>query len=70
MSTCWERADILALVCDVQCVFVTSPCGIMCKVWYLIVSIPDRCHRSYLDSVVGYSLSVVAPIGILCLVLV
>ena len=23
--TCWERADLLALVCDVYCEFVTFP---------------------------------------------
>ena len=34
--TCWERADLLALVGDVYCIFVTYPCGIMGKVWYLI----------------------------------
>ena len=37
--TCWERPDLLALVCDVNCVFVTFPCFIMGQVWYLIVSI-------------------------------
>ena len=45
--TCWERADLLALVCDVYFVFVTSPCGILGQVWYLIVSFPDLCHLSY-----------------------
>ena len=45
--TCWERADLLALVCDVNCVFVTFPCGILGQVWYLIVSIPDLCRLSY-----------------------
>ena len=45
--TCWVRADILVLVCDVNCVFVTFPCGILVQVWYLIVSIPDLCHLSY-----------------------
>ena len=44
--TCWERADLLALLCDVNCV-VTFPCGIMGQVWYLIVSIPDLCRLSY-----------------------
>ena len=44
--TCWERADLLALGCDV-CVFVTFPCGILGQVRYLIVSIPDLCHLSY-----------------------
>ena len=37
--TCWEMADLLALVCDVNCVFVTFPCGILGQVWYLIVLI-------------------------------
>ena len=44
--TCWERADFLALVCDVYCVFVTFPYGILGPVWYFIVSIPDICHLS------------------------
>ena len=30
-------------------VFVTFACGILGQVWYLIVSIPDFCHRSYLE---------------------
>ena len=38
--TCWERVDLLDLVCDVYCDFVTFPFGILGKVWYLIVSIP------------------------------
>ena len=29
------------------CIFVTFPCGILGKVWYLIVSIPDLCRLSY-----------------------
>ena len=45
--TCWERADLLALVCDVYCGFVTFPCGILGQVWYLIVLIPDLCCLSY-----------------------
>ena len=48
--TCWERADLLALVCDV-CVFVTCPCGILSQVWYLIVSIPDLCCLSYFNAI-------------------
>ena len=35
--TCWERADLLALVGDVYCIFVTFPCGILGQVWYLIL---------------------------------
>ena len=42
-----ERADLLALVCDVYCDFVTFPFGILGQVWYLIVSIPDPCCLSY-----------------------
>ena len=34
--TCWERADLLALVCDVYCDFVTNPFGILGQVGYLI----------------------------------
>ena len=32
-------------------VFVTFPCGILGQVWYLIVSIPDLCHFSYLERI-------------------
>ena len=39
--TCWERAALLALVCDFYCDFVTFPFGILGQVWYLIVSIRD-----------------------------
>ena len=45
--TCWERADLLALVGDVYCSFVNFPCVILRKVWYLIVSFPDICCLSY-----------------------
>ena len=29
VNTSWERADLLALVGDVYCIFVTFPCGIL-----------------------------------------
>ena len=45
--TCWERADLLARVGDVYCVFVTFLCGIFGQVWYLIISFPDLCLLSY-----------------------
>ena len=45
--TYWERADLLALVGDVYCIFVTFPCGILGQVWYLVVSFPDLCLPSY-----------------------
>ena len=37
--TCWERADLLALFCDVSLFLVTFPCDILGQVWYLIASI-------------------------------
>ena len=44
-----KRADLLALVCDVYCDFVTFPFGISGEVWYLIVPIPDHCCLSCVD---------------------
>ena len=42
--TCWERADIFALLCVMfTCVIVTFPYGVSGQVWYLIVSITDLC---------------------------
>ena len=48
---CCERADLLALVGDVYCIFVTFPSGNLGQVWYLIVSFPDLCRLSYFHSV-------------------
>ena len=48
--TCWERADLLALVGDDYYIFVTYPCGILGQVWYLIVSFPDLCLLSYFSN--------------------
>ena len=45
---CWERADLLAFVGDVNCIFVTFPCGILGPVWYLIVSFTVLCRLSYI----------------------
>ena len=50
MVTFWERADLLTLVCDVSCMFVTFPCGILGQAWYLIVSILDLCCLSYFEN--------------------
>ena len=47
--TCWERADLLALVCGANCEFVAFPIGILGQVWYLIISIPDLCDLTYFD---------------------
>ena len=41
--TGWERADLLALVGGVYCIFCSFPCGILGQVWYLIVSLLDLC---------------------------
>ena len=45
--TCWERADLFALVGDVYCSFITFLCDILGKVWYLIVWFLDLCLLSY-----------------------
>ena len=45
--TCWERADLLALVCGVFLWVCHFPIGILGQVWYLIVSIPDLCTLTY-----------------------
>ena len=47
--TCLEKASLLALVCDVFCVIVTSLLGDLGQVWCLIVSIPDLCLLSYFN---------------------
>ena len=47
LVSCWERADLLAHVGDVYCIFVTFLSGILGQVWYLIVSFPDLCCLSY-----------------------
>ena len=48
MATCWERANHFALLYVVfYGVFVTSECGILCQVWFWIVSLPVLCLLSY-----------------------
>ena len=42
--TCWEKADLLTLVCGVQLYVCHFPTGIVGQVWYFIVSIPDLCN--------------------------
>ena len=53
---CWKRADLLALVGDVYCIFVTFPSGILDQVRHLIVSFPDLCLLSYFVSFGGNSI--------------
>ena len=48
--SCWERADLLALVCGVKLCVCHFPIGILGQVWYLIVSIPDLCALTYFNS--------------------
>ena len=48
--TCWETADLLALVCGVQLWFCHFPIGILGQVWYMIVSIPDLCTLTFICS--------------------
>ena len=57
------RADLLALVGDVNCIFVTFLCGILGQVWYLIVSFPDHCHVSSFEKYLApISVSMVSSI--------
>ena len=49
--TCWERADLLALVCGVQLAVCHFPIGILVQVWYLVVSISDLCTLTYFKNI-------------------
>ena len=63
--TCWEQADLLAFVCDVELWSCHFPIGILGQVWCLIVSIPDLClllgvkdyGQIYVQSVTNSSLN-------------
>ena len=56
--TCWERANLLALVYVMfSCVFVTLPCGVLGQMWYLIVQISDILLSSLLCFVFSQSAS-------------
>ena len=43
-----RKCDLLSLVGNVYCIFVTFPRGNLGQVWYLIVSFPDICLLSCL----------------------
>ena len=45
--TCWERADLFAIMCDDLLRFFTFQCGVLGPVWCLIVPISDLCLLSY-----------------------
>ena len=47
---CWDGTDLLALLCVVfSCVFVAFPCGVLGRVWCLIVSTPDLGLLTYFN---------------------
>ena len=48
-SPAGKKADLLAFVGDVFCIFVTFQCGILGQC-YSILSFPDLCHLSYFVS--------------------
>ena len=52
-----KKADLLALVGDVYCIFVTFPWGFLGQVWYLVVSFPDLCMLSFFDMIKGHHIS-------------
>ena len=43
-SPAGKRTDLLALLGDVYCIFVTFQSGILGQVWCLIVSFSDLCR--------------------------
>ena len=46
--TCLEMANLLALLCLMfYCVVVTFPCGVLGRMWHLIVSMSDLCLLIY-----------------------
>ena len=57
MVTCWERTELLALVCGVLLRVCPFPIGILGQVWYLIVSIPDLCTLTFFKSLLRHGLS-------------
>ena len=55
--TCWERADLLALLYVMfYCVFVTLSCCVPGQVLCLIISISDLCLLSYFEAMCLHNL--------------
>ena len=50
IAALWSSAGKALLYVMLSCCFVTSPCGVLDQMWYLIVSIPDRCLLTYLNA--------------------
>ena len=46
-SPAGKGTSLGSLLCDVLLCFVTFPCGVLSRVWYLIVSIPNLCLFTY-----------------------
>ena len=61
-SPAWKGLTSWLLYVMFNCVFVTSPCSILCQVWFSMVSIPDLCHLSYCccDSRIGSPIIIVS----------
>ena len=47
--TCWERTDLLAILCVNFLFFCQFPNGVPGQVWYLNVLIPDLCIPLYFN---------------------
>ena len=47
MVTAGKGLTLGSLVCGVLLCFVTFPCGVLGRAWYMIVSIPDVCLLAY-----------------------
>ena len=62
--TCWERADLWALVCGVYLWVYHFTIGILGQVWYLIVSIPDLCILTYFYRLVSGCLFILSSLFI------
>ena len=66
--TCWERADLLALICGVYLWVCHFLIGILGQVWYLSASTPDLCTLTYfsVENIIILSLITIIPIIYIC----
>ena len=48
--TCYERANLLALLYAMFLLFLSLSPGVLGQVWYSIVSIPDLCLIIYFET--------------------
>ena len=63
--TCWGRWGLASWLFFVlfNCDFVSFPCGLLDRVWYLIVLISDLCRLSYFEIGATYHHILTAAIG-------